>query len=120
MINWPDANTQQAISRQFQLQSGLPGIIGCLDGTHIRLSSAPGGDKDYFNRKNFPSIQLQVLIHVKHIFTVCLHDVNYFIINKPGNFKLYETLTLLITYKCRMKTLKIVFFSLKYTGCCRL
>uniref|UniRef100_A0A8W8MT86 DDE Tnp4 domain-containing protein n=1 Tax=Magallana gigas TaxID=29159 RepID=A0A8W8MT86_MAGGI len=61
VINWPDANTQQAISRQFQLQSGLPGIIGCLDGTHIRLSSAPGGDKDYFNRKNFPSIQLQVV-----------------------------------------------------------
>lgn len=64
--------------------------------------------------KNFPSIQLQVMVHVKHIFTVCLHHVNYFIINKPGNFKLYETLTLLITYKCRMKTYKIVFFSKIY------
>ena len=72
MINWPDPNTQQAISRQFQLQSGLPGIIGSLDGTHIRLSSAPGGDKDYFNRKNFPSIQLQV----KDIFIVFLHHLN--------------------------------------------
>ena len=60
MINWPDPNTQQAISRQFQLQSGLRGIIGSLDGTHIRLSSPPGGDKDYFKRKNFPSVQLQV------------------------------------------------------------
>ena len=54
MINWPDPYTQQAISRQFQLQSGLHGIIGSLDGTHIRLSSRPGGDKDYFNCKNLP------------------------------------------------------------------
>ena len=45
----------------FQLQSGIPGIIGALDGTHIRLYSAPKGDRDYFNRKQFPSIQLQVL-----------------------------------------------------------
>ncbi|XP_056016608.1 uncharacterized protein LOC125677829 [Ostrea edulis] len=59
VINWPDPYTQQAISREFQLQSGLRGVIGSLDGTHIRLTTAPGGDRDYFNRKNFPSIQLQ-------------------------------------------------------------
>ncbi|XP_055999081.1 uncharacterized protein LOC130047721 [Ostrea edulis] len=61
VINWPDPYTQQAISREFQLQSGLRGVIGSLDGTHIRLTTAPGGDRDYFNRKNFPSIQLQVV-----------------------------------------------------------
>ena len=72
MINWPDPNTQLAISRQFQLQSGLRGIIGSLDGTHIRLSSRPGGDKDYFNCKNFPSIEFQV----KDIFIVYLHHLN--------------------------------------------
>lgn len=74
MINWPDPYTQQAISREFQLQSGLRGVIGSLDGTHIRLTTAPGGDRDYFNRKNFPSIQLQVnytcklYVNVIHFF----------------------------------------------------
>ncbi|KAJ8309953.1 hypothetical protein KUTeg_011818 [Tegillarca granosa] len=37
----------------------IPGIIGIIDGTHIRLSGALGGDQDYINRKHFPSMQLQ-------------------------------------------------------------
>lgn len=59
-INWPDAPTQNALSREFQLNSGIQGIIGCLIGSHIRLSAAPGGDNDYYNRKKFPSVRLQV------------------------------------------------------------
>jgi len=38
----------------------LPGVVGFVDGSHVRLSSALGGDKDFYNRKGFPSIQLQV------------------------------------------------------------
>jgi hypothetical protein len=60
VIDWPDVQTQLAIARDFQLQSGMPGIIGALDGSHIRLSSAPKCDRDYFNRKGYPSMQLQV------------------------------------------------------------
>lgn len=81
IIDWPSIQTQQAISRDFQLQSGIPGIIGALDGTHIRLYSAPKGDRDYFNRKQFPSIQLQVVCDsdmvIRHAYTGwpgCTHD----------------------------------------------
>lgn len=62
MISWPDYQEQQDISVQFQLQSQLPGVIGALDRTHIRLSGAIGGDANYINRKGFPSVQLQVCI----------------------------------------------------------
>ncbi|XP_062609347.1 uncharacterized protein LOC134271110 [Saccostrea cucullata] len=62
IIQWPDFIEQQRIAQDFQLQSGLPDIIGALDGTHIRLSSCIGGDNDYINRKHFPSIQLQVVV----------------------------------------------------------
>jgi hypothetical protein len=40
----------------------LPGVVGFVDGGHVRLSSALGGDKDFYNRKGFPFIQLQVHI----------------------------------------------------------
>lgn len=40
-------------------KNGFPGIIGCIDGTHIKIS-APKVDKDsYVNRKGFYSIILQ-------------------------------------------------------------
>ena len=64
MIAWPDRQEQAKLSQDFQLASGLPGIIGAIDGCHIRLSSCPGGDNDYVNRKGFPSMQLQV--HIEH------------------------------------------------------
>ena len=35
-------------------------VVGFIDGTHIRL---PGGDTDYFNRKMYPSIQLQIAVN---------------------------------------------------------
>ena len=60
VIQWPDFRNQQEIAREFQLRSGLPDIIGAVDGTHIRLAAAPGGDEDYINRKSFPAMQLQV------------------------------------------------------------
>lgn len=59
---------QHSIAPDFQLLCGLPDIIGALDGTHIRLSSCIGGDNDYFNRKHYPSIQLQVLIETCAIY----------------------------------------------------
>ena len=62
IIQWPDLQAQRDIAIEFQLLSALPGVIGAVDGTHIRLSAALKGDTDYINRKGFPSMQLQVLI----------------------------------------------------------
>lgn len=44
MIQWPDQATQNTIAQSFQIASGFPGIIGVLDGTHIRLAAALGED----------------------------------------------------------------------------
>ena len=60
MIRWPSPDKQREISRNVEELCHLPGVVGFIDGSHIRLSSALGGDKDYFNRKGFPSMQLQV------------------------------------------------------------
>jgi len=56
------------------LKTGLPGIVGALDGSHIRLASCPRGDTDYINRKGFPSMQLQVLIVTVYAWKTKLKD----------------------------------------------
>ena len=56
VLKWPNQQQQDEIARVDQ----LPDIVGCLDGTHIRLAYCPKSDRDYINRKNFPSMQLQL------------------------------------------------------------
>lgn len=70
MICWPNAERQKEISREVENICGLPGVVGFLDGTHIRLSSALNGERDFYNRKGFPSIQVQVSSKCKSILLV--------------------------------------------------
>ena len=39
LIKWPYLPEKDEISREFQLKTGLGGIVGALDGSHIRLAS---------------------------------------------------------------------------------
>lgn len=61
-IAWPDLGRQNEVAADIERRSGLSGMIGFVDGTHIRLSFRPNEDQDYINRKGFPSLQLQVKI----------------------------------------------------------
>lgn len=70
MICWQNAERQKEISREVENTCGLPGVVGFLDGTHIRLSSALNGERDFYNRKGFPSIQVQVYSKCKSILLV--------------------------------------------------
>ncbi|XP_070548887.1 putative nuclease HARBI1 [Ptychodera flava] len=81
VIRWPTHDMQREISQHFQLQHGLPGIAGIIDGTHIRLSACIGGVQDYVNRKGYPSMQLQVIVDDNLLITNaytgwpgCTHD----------------------------------------------
>lgn len=80
-IVWPDHDAQEQISRVIYESSGLPNCIGFIDGTHIGLSFLPNGDKDYINRKGYPSIQLQLVVDDKMMirdtyvgWPDCVHD----------------------------------------------
>ncbi len=51
----------QAEARKFQDVAGIPGIIGVIDGTHIRCTP-PSTDEDaYINRHHHPSINVTVV-----------------------------------------------------------
>ena len=84
-IVWPNHYEQQRISGAVADMSGVQNCIGFIDGTHIALSFIPNGDKDYINRKGFPSIQMQVVVddRMKIIDTYvgwpgCVHDARVY------------------------------------------
>ena len=56
--------TQQEADRQkvkFMRIAGHPNIIGCIDGTHVRIQAPSTNEHEYVNRKNFHSINVQVI-----------------------------------------------------------
>ena len=58
-IKWPDAEEAREISRLFEDVHNFPGVIGFIDGTHIPIRKPGERGQDYYNRKDFYSIQLQ-------------------------------------------------------------
>ena len=60
IIRLPSPNHQRRTSREEAAKTRVPGIVGYIDGTHIRLSRLPNHDQDYINRKGYPSVVLQV------------------------------------------------------------
>ncbi|XP_033730191.1 protein ALP1-like [Pecten maximus] len=60
VIVWPSPVRQREIAHDVEEICKLPGVIGFLDGSHIRLASILNRDRDFYNRKGFPSMQLQV------------------------------------------------------------
>ena len=45
--------------------AGFPCVIGCVDGTHIRIQAPSQNEPNYVNRKNYHSINVQVICHDK-------------------------------------------------------
>ncbi|VDI18195.1 Hypothetical predicted protein [Mytilus galloprovincialis] len=81
IIRWPSPRQQTEIATEVEAVCSLPGVTGFIDGTHIRLSAAIGGERDYYNRKGYPSIQLQAVVdnNMKIInaytgWPGCVHD----------------------------------------------
>ena len=48
------------IRHKFHAMSGFPDVIGCIDGTHIKVAAPPVDENAYVNPKGFHSINAQV------------------------------------------------------------
>ena len=55
------ANQQKV---KFYEKAGFPNVIGCIDGTQIRIQSPTENEHEYVNRKNFHSTNVQVIITI--------------------------------------------------------
>ena len=59
-IKWPSTNNEcVTIKNEFYLRGGFPCVIGCVDGTHVRLQAPSQHENNYVNRKGFHSINVQ-------------------------------------------------------------
>ena len=64
-ISWPSPVEIQEVKRGFYDNGGFPGVIGCLDGTHVRIQAPTANENDYVNRKGFHSINVQAVCNYK-------------------------------------------------------
>lgn len=56
-IKWPDFQEKQEIERFFR-EKHFPGVIGAIDGSHIRIDKPTQDPDSYYNRKKYFSIQV--------------------------------------------------------------
>ena len=65
-IKWPSTEAEIAqIKRGFYDKGGFPGVIGCVDGTHVKIQGPTENEHDYVNRKGFHSINVQAICNHK-------------------------------------------------------
>jgi len=76
LIKFPEsiAGFEQC-ARAFEARSGIPGIIGAIDGSHIRVAPPKRDQKSYYNRKSFYSVILSAVCDARGAFLCC--DVGF-------------------------------------------
>ncbi|MCO5596048.1 hypothetical protein L7F22_050105 [Adiantum nelumboides] len=61
-IRWPSSTRMLQMAEEFQEIRGIPNVIGAIDGSHIPIIAPMENAVDYFNRKGFHSILLQLTV----------------------------------------------------------
>ncbi|XP_018359723.1 PREDICTED: putative nuclease HARBI1, partial [Trachymyrmex cornetzi] len=90
-IVWPNRQMCNISSTIFERRSGgFPGVVGAIDGVHIKCKAPPGNANDYYNRKGFHSIILQgVCDHTGRFINIYtglpgrMHDARVFRYSNP-------------------------------------
>lgn len=60
-ISWPTRQEQTQIVNNFLHKTGFPGVVGCIDGTHIPIPSPSNNKASYINQKGIASLQVQAV-----------------------------------------------------------
>lgn len=68
-IQWPSVADQDLTTQYYLNQKGMPGVIGMIDGTHIKIDKPHSNPIPYYNRKKYFSIVLQGISDHKKKFT---------------------------------------------------
>ena len=96
-ISFPkdSAQDQMKLKRQFQEKKAFPNALGAIDCTHVAIKAPKNDEPAFVNRKNFQSINTQVVCDAdKTILNVvakwrgCIHDA--FIWNNSNLCQYFE------------------------------
>ena len=67
-ISMPTAEEERkGIMGEFFQKHSIPGVIGLIDGTHIRIQAPSENEYAYVNRKNFHSINVQMITDSRNL-----------------------------------------------------
>ncbi|KAM9832236.1 uncharacterized protein ACB057_007849 [Neosynchiropus ocellatus] len=61
-VSWPNADEKAASAAAFHHLCGIKGVIGAIDGCHIRIQRPPIRGGDYMNHKSRYSVLLQGIV----------------------------------------------------------
>ena len=61
-VRMPTRREAQRNKQKFFAMQRFPNVIGCVDGTHVRIQSPVEQEHEFVNRKGFHSINVQVRI----------------------------------------------------------
>lgn len=61
-ITWPTAAERRNIRDTFARATGFPGVIGCIDGTHINITAPLVDANQYKNRHHSYSMNVQAVV----------------------------------------------------------
>ena len=72
-IKWPANFSERCgISGDFyELYRKVPGVLGCIDGTHIGIIGPKGNQRGFLNRKGYHSLNVMVATMISHKLTKC-------------------------------------------------
>lgn len=68
IIKWPSLEEAKRTASYFKRKNNFPGIIGCIDGSHIPIAKPAQQHEAYINRKGFHSLILQAVCSEKRKF----------------------------------------------------
>jgi len=69
LIKFPTTEAgRQVISSVFELRSGIPGVLGAIDCTHIRVSPKANEQGSYINRKGYYSLVVSAVCDYRGYF----------------------------------------------------
>ncbi|XP_062597698.1 putative nuclease HARBI1 [Saccostrea cucullata] len=71
-IEFPKDHKARETKQEFLKIAGFPNVLGCVDGTFIRIIGPSENEADFVNRKGFHSLNVQMVCDAKFKFTsVC-------------------------------------------------
>lgn len=67
-IKWPRNEALDSVTQGFSEKSKLPGIVGAIDASHVRITAPQIHQESYYNRKKFHSVILQAVSDHRLLF----------------------------------------------------
>lgn len=67
-LRWPNAGEALHNAELFEEKNRIPGVIGCIDATHIAIKAPKQNKESYYNRKRYYSISLQAVVDCRKKF----------------------------------------------------